>query len=608
VSAPPHEDEWSAPSLHTSASYLTSFQPPVDHGSPFDPVWSPPVYVGRKGKRVRGPAAQPGGATDTADEVVEQEPVAAVDDSRSLLRNSRTVAIGTIASRLTGFLRSSLLVAALGVGAHSVGDLYNAANNFPNMVYELLLGGVLSSVFVPLLVGAQERDEDDGVGYAQRLLSIGTAALAVVTVLAVACAPLLAAGFVPAGDERSLTSIFATLLLPEIFFYGLGAMLMALLNVRNSYGPGAWSSVLNNVVMIVTLVIFWLLPGPSTLTASTMTTAQVLVVGIGTTLGIAAQALVLFPALRNTGFRWRWRFRGTPNEAGRLREVGTLSLWVLGYVVVSQIGVSAVLKVGAHHHVFAVFTNADLMLQMPYGILVVSLLTALMPRLSRAAAQGRTPDVVDDFGLGARLSALTLIPVTALLIVLAQVLNIVLFAYGDATITDARLMGTALAASAFGLFPFALIMLQLRVFYAMKDGRTPTFINIGMVTTKVALIAICVSVFHSRDAAAVSLTVSTSASYVIGALLGHLALTRRLGSLRFRAVLPTFGKSLLASAVGAAVAFVAVRLSEHLAGYGHSGALLAFVLGAGTGLVALVLVAWRLRIPELQQLRGMVAR
>jgi putative peptidoglycan lipid II flippase len=529
-------------------------------------------------------------------------------DSRTLLRNSSTVAVGTIASRLTGFLRTSMLVAALGVATHSVGDLYNAANNFPNMVYELLLGGVLSSVFVPLLVGAQERDEDEGVGYAQRLLSIGTAALAVITVLAVLCAPLLAAAFVPAGDERSLTSIFATLLLPEIFFYGLGAMLMALLNVRNSYGPAAWSPALNNVVMIVTIIVFWILPGPKTLTASTMTTPQVLVIGIGTTLGIAAQALVLIPALRKTGFRWRWRFRGTPNEAGRLREVGTLGLWVLGYVVASQIGVTVVQKVGVEHHVFATFANADLMLQMPYGILVVSLLTALMPRLSRAAAQGRTTDVVDDFGLAARLSSVTLIPVTAALIVLGQVLNIVLFAYGDASIADARLMGTALAASAFGLFPFALIMLQLRVFYAMKDGRTPTLINIGMVATKVGLILICANVLHSRDAIAVSLTVSTSAAYVVGALLGHLALTRRIGSLRFRAVLPTFGKSFLASAVGALVAYLALHISEQLLGYGRAGALLALVLGAGTGLVALGLVAWRLRIPELQQLRSMIIR
>ncbi|HEY3738114.1 MAG TPA: lipid II flippase MurJ, partial [Jatrophihabitans sp.] len=273
----PNEDDWSTPSLHTAGSFTASFQLPADHGSPLDVLWSTPVYVGRRGKRVKGPA--PAGVPPLTtgpqhDEQADLESagVAAAAEARGseqLLHDSRTMAIASLISRITGFLRSSLLVAALGV--FGVGDAYNSANNFPNMVYELLLGGVLSSVFVPLLVGAQERDEDDGVAYAQRLMSIATVALATLTLLAVLCAPLLAAGFVPDGDQRSLTSLLATLLLPEIFFYGLGAMLMAVLNVRHSYGPGAWSSVLNNVVMIVTIIIFWLLPGPATLNPSSIT-------------------------------------------------------------------------------------------------------------------------------------------------------------------------------------------------------------------------------------------------------------------------------------------------------------------------------------------------
>ena len=152
-----------------------------------------------------------------------------------------------------------------------------------------------------------------------------------------------------------------------------------------------------------------------------MTTTQVLVLGIGTTLGIAAQALVLIPALRRTGFHWRWRFRAAPNEVGRMREVGQLAGWVLCYVVASQIGVTVIAAVGGHNKAFTVFTQADLLVQMPYGILVVSLLTALMPRLSRAAARRQHDEVVADLGLGARLSAIALVPITAGLIVLGPV-------------------------------------------------------------------------------------------------------------------------------------------------------------------------------------------
>lgn len=634
-------EQWGETRLHRSAT----FQPPSSVGA--DPVtsmwlddwaelenaffsgadghdtWSDTTYAGRgnrKQNRARRRAGREGAipvkdlVEDYRADAPEVEPPAevpldtGVDESehRRLLSDSKTMAIASLASRITGFLRSSLLVAALGITG--VGNAYNGANNFPNMVYELLLGGVLSSVLIPLLVGAQEQDDDGGLAYTQRLLSIGSAVLGALTLVATACAPLIAAAFVTDPDERGLTSTWATLLLPEIFFYGLGAMFIAVLNIRHVFAPGAWAPVLNNVIMIATLVIYWLLPGPVTLDPRSITTAQILVIGIGTTLGIAAQALVLIPALRRNGFRWKWRFRARPNEVGRMKDVGRLAGWVFAYVVASQVGVSVVQKVGQDHKAFAVFTNADLLIQMPYGILVVSLLTAIMPRLSRAAAQGRTRDVVDDLGLGARLSALALLPVTAGLAVLGPVLCVVLFAYGETTIAGGRLMGTALAVSSFGLFPFAMVMLQLRVFYAMRDGRTPTLINVGMVVTKVAAILVCAQIFDGPAQIAKVLTVSTSASYVVGAVLGHVMLTRQFGRLGFAPVVKTFVRTLIASAIGGAVAFGLVRAAEAGLGTGRAGALVGLVAGGLVGLAVFMAVAWKLHIPELRQLGAMLRR
>jgi putative peptidoglycan lipid II flippase len=575
-----------------------------------EPQWSAPTHFGPRRLRPGGrPAAETidtaraEGAAPTGTPAAEPEQVQA---ARGLIANSKTMTIASFASRVTGFLRSSMLVAALGI--NQVGDAYNVANNFPNMVYELLLGGVLSSVLIPLLVHAQEEDADDGMAYTQRLLSVATAALGGLTLLAVASAPLLAAGFVHDSSQRGLTEIFATLLLPEIFFYGLGAMFMAVLNIRHSYGPGAWSPVLNNLVMIVTIAVFWALPGPKSLSPSTITTPQILVLGIGTTLGIAAQALVLIPSLRRTGFHWQWRFRARPNEVGRMREVGTLAGWVLGYVVASQIGVTVIAKVGISHHAFTVFTNADLLLQMPYGILVVSLLTALMPRLSRSAARGQDAAVIDDLSLGARLSAVALIPITALLIVLGPVLTIVLFGYGETSISGARLIGTALAVSAFGLFPFALVMLQLRVFYAMRDGRTPTLINIFMVGTKVLLVLIASVTLSGRAHIAEALTGATSLSYVVGAVVGHIALTRRLGPLGFRRVGRTVAQIGAASVAGAVVAYIVVLAFERLLGTGHAGALTGLVFGGLAGLAVMAGLAWRMRIPEVQDIVTLARR
>jgi putative peptidoglycan lipid II flippase len=624
---------WSTPSLYSAGALyeprtFTEADPMeslliADWGTsdlPHEAQWSTPTYVGKRKLRpgttpaartidaVRGDtAAAPPADGDTATEALPAE----VDEgTRGLLADSRTMAIASLTSRVTGFLRSILLVAALGLGA--VANSYNAGNTFPNMVYALLLGGVLSSVLIPLLIHAQTEDDDDGVGYTQRLLSIAVAVLGALTLLAVAAAPLIAGVFVPHGDQRGLTSLFATLLLPEIFFYGLGAMFMAVLNIKHVYGPGAWAPVLNNVVMIVTVLVFWVLPGPSTLTPANITTPQILVLGIGTTLGIVAQALVLVPSLRHAGFHWQWRFRARPNEVGRMAEVGSLAGWVLAYVIASQVGVSVIQKIGISNGGLTVFTQADLLFQVPYGILVVSLLTAIMPRMSRAAVRGDNAAVIADLAMGSRLSVAALVPITAGLIALGVPLSITLFAHGQTSLQGAGLIGSSLALSAFGLVPFAIVMLQLRVFYALRDARTPTMINIFMVATKVVLVLVTNAMFpapkgtnvnvHPSVHAVEWLNIATSLSYVVGAIVGHVLLTQRLGMLGFRDVARTTVRVSIASGLAAAGAYGVVVAMEHGLGSGRGGAVAGLVLGGAAGLAVLaVLVKW-MRLADVQQI------
>ena len=602
------DDGWSAPThyagrrsieprMFTEADPMTTMLP-GDWSDEPEGRWGATTYVGKPRRRDRGAEArrepEPAGA---------QEPIADSSD-QGVIANSRSMAIASLVSRVTGFLRSILLVAALGTG--TVANAYNGGNNLPNMIYELLLGGVLSSVLIPLLVHAEAEDDDGGLAYTQRLLSVATAALGVMTLIVVAAAPWISAVFVPAGSQRDLATVFATLLLPEIFFYGLGAMFMAVLNIKHVYRPGAWAPVLNNVVMIVTVLVFWILPGPKTLNPSTMTTAQILVIGIGTTLGIAAQAFVLVPALRRTGFAWRWRFRAVPGQQDRFKEVGTLAGWVLGYVVVSQLGVSVIQRVGIHNGGFSVFTYADLLFQMPYGILVVSVLTAIMPRLSRAAVRGDNDAVVEDLSFGARLSAVALVPITAGLIVLGPVMGVTIFGYGETSIAGGRLIGSALAWSAFGLFPFAVVMLQLRVFYAMRDGRTPTLINAFMVGTKIILVLLFAQ--HHSARAVEWLNISTSLSYVVGAIAGHVLLTRRFGRLGFRKVGRTVTQIAVASAVAGGAAAVVVALSRHAFGTGHTGSFVGLLGGGVLGILVLAGVLWRMRIDDVREVMSLARR
>src|SRR3954451_7388901 len=215
----------------------------------------------------RGPAAE----TDEDAERREGAPGAA----GGILRAVGTMAVATLVSRVTGLLRTMVLVAALGVTA--VGDAYNTANTLPNIVYELLLGGVLASVVVPLLVHAQERDRDGGTAYAQRLSTIALSGLVVVTAVAILAAPLLTRIYNISGDpdQVRLANWLARLLLIEIVFYGVGALAQAILNSRGVFGPPAWAPVLNNVVVIATGITFLAMSGPGDLTPATITDAQV---------------------------------------------------------------------------------------------------------------------------------------------------------------------------------------------------------------------------------------------------------------------------------------------------------------------------------------------
>jgi putative peptidoglycan lipid II flippase len=546
------------------------------------------------------PPVPPGPVEETEAEAEQREgrPGAA----GGILRAAGTMAVATLVSRITGLLRTMVLAAALGVGL--VNDAYNTANTLPNIVYELLLGGVLTSVVVPLLVHAQERDADGGTAYAQRLATIAAAGLVVVTGVAVLAAPLLTAlyGITDNPEQVRLANWLARILLLEIVFYGLGALAQAILNSRGVFGPPAWAPVLNNVVVIATGGLFIAASGPGPITEVSITPGQVWLLGVGTTLGIAVQALVLLPLLRRAGvpLRPRWGLR----ETG-LREAGTLGLWVIGYVAVSQIGVVVATRIansagregGLGSSAFAI---ASLLFQMPYGIIGVALLTALVPRMSRAASRSDDEGVVRDLSLGTRLSALGLLPVTAALAVLGPPLAVVVFARGNTSLEEAEGIGTALAVGAFGLLPMAVTLLQLRVFYATKDARTPTLIQIGMVAVRVPLLLL-VPVVVPPERVVAGLMLVTSVTYVAGWVLGDVALRRRLGGLRTRETFGPLARMAAAAAVAGAVGWLARNVTDDLLGTSPAGSLVTVLVGTvvigGVALAGLVIA----RVPEIRE-------
>lgn len=473
--------------------------------------------------------------------------------SSSLGRAAGSMAVATLTSRISGFISKALLVWVIGFGV--ITDSYTLANQLPNIVYELLLGGVLTSVVVPLIVRAAREDADNGLAYVQRLVTVAAVLLGVATAVAVVAAPLIV--WIYQGDgaaaNPALATAFAYLLLPEIIFYGLGALFGAILNASGVFGPPAWAPVANNLVVIATLAVYLVVPGEISIDPVRMGDAKLLVLGIGTTLGIAGQAVILLPALRRIGFRFRWRW----GWDRRLSQAGRLVIWVVGYVLISQLGLIATTRAALAGDAggLVTYSYAWMLFQLPYGVLGLSLLTAILPRMSRAAADGDIPGVVADLSRGSRYSAILLMPVAVVLTVAGQAIGIALFAFGASGPAEASRLGLALAVSAFGLLPYALTMLQLRVFYAMADARTPTLIMLGMTALKVPLLLACPVVLAPADVV-LGLTFVNALSFVAGAVIGQAWLRARLGPVRTTEILATIGRTLVAAvpAIGAAVA------------------------------------------------------
>jgi putative peptidoglycan lipid II flippase len=526
----------------------------------------------------------------------------------NLLRASRTMAVGTVFSRATGFLRVAVVAAAIGAG--SLGDAYNVANVLPNIVYELLLGGVLTSVVVPLLVAAARRDSDGGEAYAARLLTLVALMLGVTSLVAVLAAPLLIGLYGRlGGGERDLAVIFARFFLPQILFYGVGATMGAILNTRDRFAAPMWAPVLNNLVVIGAGLVFFTLPRPAG--TELLTTAQTLTLAVGTTTGIVVQTIALLPSLRASGFRWRPRFdfRGTG-----LGPAGRLAGWVLLYVLVNQLGYLVVVNLataasraaGAGAAAgYSPYFYAFTLFSLPHAVVAVSVITALLPRMSRHAVDFRLDELRRELSGGLRLAAVVLVPAAVGYVALGPLVATAVFNHGAIGVADAGRIGTVLAAFAVGLLPFSAFQLQLRAFYALQDTRTPALVNIAVNAVMVAVDLLLYAVLPPQDRV-VGLALGYAASYAAGFALTDALLRRRLPARRAEHVLRTHVRLLAAALLAAVPAYGVARLLSRAAGSGAAGSALAVAVALAVGTVVYVLVARRLRVAEVHALAAAV--
>ncbi len=537
----------------------------------------------------------------------------AAHEAQGILRSSAVMAAGTVLSRLSGFVRAALLTAALGAQLH--GDVFNIANTIPNMLYILLAGGIFNAVLVPQLVRAMKNDADGGEAYTNRVVTLAALFLALVSVALVAAAPwvmrlFLGPEFADLPAQTDSVVAFARYCLPQVFFYGMFVLVGQILNARGSFGPMMWAPIANNVVSIGVLVAYLVAYGPARDLCGGFTPRQELLLGLGSTAGIAVQLLVLVPYLRAAGFTFRPRFDFRDAGLGHTLRLG---LWTVLFVVVNQIAYTVVVRLAssgtaqaaldacspeARGTGYTVYSQSFLIVMVPHAVVTVSLATAILPRLSASAADGDLRALAHTLAQTLRTALAVILPFAALLAVVAPDIANLIFGHGAAASSFA-LYAPTLALFGIGLVAFTVHYFMLRGFYALERTRTVFFIQCGVAATNVVAAWLLVRGV-GPEGTSPALVVAYALSYAVGALLSVLVLRRILGGLEGRGVLRFVVRTSVAVAGAAATAYLLSRLLHAWVGAEPSWPAATGVLAVAGGLGGVVYlgIARMLRLTE----------
>ena len=535
----------------------------------------------------------------------------------SLLRSSALMATGTVVSRATGVARDIAMTAALGF--YIASDAYSLGNTLPNIISILVAGGALNAVFIPQLVRHIKDDADGGHAYADRLLTVVTLWLVLVTTLAIIFAPEIVRIYASSDYspvQLELATAFARLCLPQIVFYGLFTMWSQVLNARQHFALPMFAPILNNLVAIASFIYFILVTPAANVADARLSTGQVLILGIGTTLGVVVQALALLPVLRHVGYTYRPRFDLRGNGLGK---AGSLAMWTMGLVLVNQLAYIVVTRLATHANVLAesigvaaagltTYQKAHLIFMLPHSVITVSLVTALLPQLSRTAHSGDLRAVGQSVSNAARNVSALVVPVAALLFVTAPDLAQLIFGFGTATTESALITGRVVQIMVLGLLPFTLIYLLFRGWYALENTRAPFMVTLLINAVNLGT-AILLFDLASVEQKVPSLAVAYVCAYWVALFAAWPALRRRLGELdTSRTVRSLVRISLAAVLAAATVSGATAPLRDNLATGGRPALLLWLTCVGLLLLVTYMGIGHLLRIPELHSAFALLRR
>ena len=521
------------------------------------------------------------------------------------------MAVGTILSRITGFFRAILGVAVLGTAL--LADTYNVANTMPNILYNLLVGGALTAIFVPQLVRSFS-DDDGGHGFASRLVTTISGILLLLVAVGMIFAPLLVRLYAPEfselgfESEQAIAVAFTRYCLPQIFFLGLFTMLGQVANARGSFAPLMWAPIANNLIVIAVFAGF--LAFQRGISVGSITDFQIQLLGWGTTAGVVIQALILIPVVHRSGIRLRPIF-----GVKGLGKSFSLAGWTLVYVLISQLGYLVTVNVATAAAVrsakagittgvgFTPYTSAYYIMLLPYSIVTISIVTALLPHLSKLAIEKKVEDVRLQLIRAIKMVGVVTVPSAFALIFFGPMMTEVL--YMGISLADSRYIGFVLAAMGFGLVPFSINLILVRGFNAFEDTKTQV-ISIFIINVISVLLSYLFLWKLESDVVTIGLGIAFSISYIVGLSITLNLIKKHVGTLRLR----DFGNQHLKLIVASLIAMVPLFVISTYFGWVSDDATLitrAIRLFITLGLAGLgyLYFAHRFKVAEIAGLRSL---
>lgn len=512
--------------------------------------------------------------------------------SRQFLLSNLSVGLGTLLCRVTGFGRILALAYAIGLGGLS--DVYNTANTTPNIIYELMLGGILSATLLPAFVQSLKRNDQQSIS---AILSVTTILLGALTFIMVLAAPFIMELYSVTRTHNpvefhAVGVQLIRLFMPQIFFYGLVSMATALLNAQHKFSAPAYAPILNNLVVIGMLLALPHLFGTNLTLENVAQNAELITyLGLGTTAGIALSALALLPAVKASGIKLSF----IPDfKHPDVQKVLKLSGWTFGYVIANQVALYIIsLMALGHDGWMTAYQTAFAFFVLPHGLLAMTITTTFMPKIAADAASHDMNGFAVKMGQGIRMLMLLMIPASVGYMLISKPLLVTLLNHGAFTLDDAHLTGNVLAMFAVGLFAFSIYLFLLRGYYALSDTKTPFKLN---AVENIINIALAVPLVKVMGVAGLSL--SYSLAYLISSVMTYYTLNRRIGGLLAEQGLGVYLLKIIAvTAVMGASVFVVLMVTSHMAEWVQ---LIAAILTGGMIYAALVLV---FRLVDLRALR-----